>query len=425
MKILIATDTYIPYVNGVITSIVNLKSGLELKGHEVRIITLSDTVHSHKDNDIYYFGAQSTEKVYPGARRKILGSHKQRKELLEWKPDIIHTQVEFSSFYVARKLSAKGVIPMIHTYHTLYEDYTHYFSQNKKLGVFGVKFLLRYVVSNIEALIVPTKKIYKIIDSYKLGCPLKILPTGITLDKFSIDLSTFNKEQFKLDLGIKKDQFVLLFVGRITKEKNILEIVTYLKNSSKKDILLLVVGDGPERKNIENYIKNSTISGSINFTGMIDPNDVPKYYAIADLFVSGSMSETQGLTYIEALAAGKPLLCRQDECLEELLEEGKNGYSYTNEHEFFEKLEKLQDVNTLQKMSEYAKISATKFSKETFTNEMELFYKEIISNHNAVKLNKIKKIVKTLNSVLVGFVLWIITGFIYVRAFFFLFRKKK
>ena len=422
MKILIATETYTPYVNGIITSIVNLKTGLEAKGHEIKIITLSDTVHSYKENEVYYFGSKSTEKIYPGVRRKIISSKKERKEILDWEPDIIHTQGEFSSFYVARKISVKQSIPMVHTYHTLYQDYTHYFSKNKEIAILGIKYLLHHITSNIDSLIVPTKKIYKIIDSYKLKCPLKILPTGISLDKFK---ESVDKVQLRLDLGISKDQFVMIFVGRISIEKNIHEIVRFLKNNPQKNVLLLLVGDGPEKNNIENFVQKHNMTTSVQFTGMIDPADIPKYYAIADIFVSASNSETQGLTYLEALASGIPLLCKQDECLEDLLEENKNGYTYTNEQDFFEKLEKIQIPENLKTMSEYAKLSANKFSNEIFITNIEEFYKGIISNHKKKKIYWIKRIVKALNGAFIGLILWIFTAVVYIREFFLQPFKKK
>ena len=122
MRILIATDWYKPVINGVVTSVVNLENTLRLQGHDVRVLTLSSNVHSHEDEYVYYLRSLSINKIYPNARIIYSTSRKHIKEIIDWKPEIIHTQCEFSSFLMAKRIAHRLDIPLVHTYHTVYED---------------------------------------------------------------------------------------------------------------------------------------------------------------------------------------------------------------------------------------------------------------------------------------------------------------
>ena len=134
MKVLITTDWYAPIINGVVTSVLLLQRELEKLGHEVRVVTLSNNLHTYKDGNVYYMGSVSANKIYPGARLKINRNRSLLHELVAWRPDVIHSQCEFSSFRVAYALSNRLGIPIVHTYHTVYEDYTHYFSPSVRVG---------------------------------------------------------------------------------------------------------------------------------------------------------------------------------------------------------------------------------------------------------------------------------------------------
>lgn len=134
MKILITTDWYKPVINGVVTSVENLIKGLVLAGNEVRVLTLSGNIHSAKEGIVYYIGSISAGMIYENARLKLIVPANIIQDILEWKPDIVHSQCEFSTFGVAREIAYDCKIPLIHTYHTVYENYTHYFCFNHAMG---------------------------------------------------------------------------------------------------------------------------------------------------------------------------------------------------------------------------------------------------------------------------------------------------
>lgn len=127
MKVLITTDCYTPTVNGVVTSVLNLRKELQLRGHEVKALTLSQTMQSFSQDGETYIGSIGAGKVYPGARVKSALASSFIQKLIEWKPDVVHSQCEFSTFFLAPKIYKRLNIPIVHTYHTVYEDYTHYF----------------------------------------------------------------------------------------------------------------------------------------------------------------------------------------------------------------------------------------------------------------------------------------------------------
>ncbi len=168
---------------------------------------------------------------------------------------------------------------------------------------------------------------------------------------------------------------ILLSVSRIGKEKNIDELIGYMKHLTDKKISMVLVGDGPAKENLEKLTEKLGLSDIVKFTGMIAPETVPLYYQMADLFVSASTSEAQGLTYIEALATSTPLLCRKDDCLEGVLQEGLNGYSYINEAEFLHNLE-LLTKSEKEIMALCAKRTAARFTKDVFVQSIADLYHE-------------------------------------------------
>ena len=134
MKVLITTDWYKPAINGVVTSVCNLREELQQRGHEVKILTLSRTARSYEEEGVIYMGSVNAGYIYPGARLRVSPGRELYRGIIEWNPDIVHSQCEFSTFFMAKKIAEECKIPLVHTYHTVYEDYTHYFSPYKKWG---------------------------------------------------------------------------------------------------------------------------------------------------------------------------------------------------------------------------------------------------------------------------------------------------
>lgn len=384
MKILITTDTYKPMVNGVVTSVLNLYEQLVKRGHEVRILTLSQNAESRKEEHVYYVGSFALW-VYPDARGSFHLKSPFYNEILKWKPDIIHTQSEFVTYAYAKKISKKLMIPMIHTYHTLYEDYTHYFMPSKKLGKKCVAALTRMILKKSSAIVVPTKKVENVLKGYGVKKVMFELPTGIKLDQFESPLSFEERNLMRRGLGIKETDSVLVTVGRIGREKNMDQLIDLMDSlvPYRADLKLLIVGDGPFRNSLEKIVKEKGLEEHIIFTGMVELDKVAAYYQLGDIFVSASTSETQGLTYVEALASGLPAVCKSDECLNGVIQNGYDGYTFDDMDDFLMGItELLDETGTYEQMSENARRKAMDYSIQTFGMNMEkLYQKEILKHH--------------------------------------------
>lgn len=341
MKILLTTDWYKPVVNGVVTSVINLKKELESRGHEVRVLTLSRSYESYAENGVYYIKSLNLEKIYPNARAVLPHMEPFVRELIWWNPDVVHSQCEFMTFSYALKISKKCQCPLIHTYHTVYEDYIHYlpgglsnYKTGAKLERKAVACFSKMILSRTSQVIVPTKKVENILKKYGVGEPVSVMPTGVDLSRFKEPITLEEKNAVKKRLGIPLENKVLVSVGRLAKEKNLEELLEYfaklVREGNGKNLTFLIAGDGPDRERLEKLAEELGIKDQVVFTGMISPDKVAGYYKLGDVFVCASNSETQGITYIEALACGLPTLCRRDDCLSQVVTDGYNGFQYEN-----------------------------------------------------------------------------------------------
>ncbi|HZK88297.1 MAG TPA: glycosyltransferase [Anaerovoracaceae bacterium] len=330
-----------------------------------------------------YFIGSLPVRVYPQARMTVKPFHHYIKEIIKWKPDIIHTQTEFTTSLYARQIAYKLHIPMVHTYHTMYEDYTHYIFPSKRIGKKAVALFSKHVLSKADEVIVPTNKVMGALKSYGVKRDIVEIPTGIHLEKFKVEIDPIEKTAMRKLLNISEKDSVLVTIGRLGKEKNVDELINLMKPLSEegRDIKLLIVGDGPVRKELEEHTRTLGLEKFIIFTGMVPQEDVHKYYHLGDIFISASTSETQGLTYIEAMASGLPLICRKDECLLDVVEDGFNGFTFENEREFIDKIELLLDDEIkLALFKNNAVIKAQKFSVEEFGRQVEELYIRVINN---------------------------------------------
>ncbi|MDD7463589.1 MAG: glycosyltransferase [Anaerococcus sp.] len=373
MKILITSDWYYPVVNGVVRSLLNLKQYLEDQGHEVKVLTLSNSTKSFKKDQVYYIGSLGAGKVYPEAR---IGPHLRNKEILElieWKPDVIHSQCEFSTFIMAKQIAKKANAPILHTYHTVYEDYTHYFSPSKKVGKKIISTLSRIIASKVDRLIVPSIKTKNILLSYGIDeDEIVVVPTGIKIDGLMDKISLREK------YGYGPDDKILLYLGRLAAEKNIEELIDFYQKIKMDDLKFLIVGGGPYLSKLKKYAQN--IDRKIDFIGQVDPSLVKDYYQLADIFISASKSETQGLTYYEALSNGRIALCKKDACLDGVIKNNFNGYQYEEYGEFEEFLYHVfADEHEKSQMEKNARIFALdNFSIESFGEKCEQEYEKLV-----------------------------------------------
>ena len=382
LKILITTDLYTVTTNGVVTSVQNLFDELTANGHDVRILTISGDLHSHKEGSVYYIRSVPLKGVYPDLRMPTSFRHKLIQEIIDWKPDVVHSQCEFFSYQFASRISRITGAPIVHTYHTLYEQYmTSYLIPSKRLGDYLVKMLSRRRLKRVSTLVAPTQKVENTLQSYGMDTPISVVPSGISLQQHFQRLPEAERSRRRQELGIGEEDLVLINLGRLGGEKNLGELLEFFADARKKNETLkfLIVGDGPARGDLEKQAAKLQVADDVIFTGMVPPTEVQNYYQLGDVFVSASTSETQGLTYIEAAANGLPLLCRQDDCLADVLEEGENGYEYTSAQEFLEAIDTMMDDQAWRAAAaRRSEEIAASFDKKAFGEAIENVYESVL-----------------------------------------------
>lgn len=382
LKILITTDLYTTETNGVVTSVRNLFDELTANGHDVKILTISDNLHSHKDGAVYYIRSVPLKVVYPDLRMPVSYRHKLIQEIIDWKPDVVHSQCEFFSYQFAARISRITGAPIVHTYHTLYEQYlTSYVVPSKRLGDYLAKVLSRARLKRVKTLVAPTLKVEHTLEGYGMKAPISVVPSGISLEQHHQRLTPQQRQEKRRALGIADDDQVLLNLGRLGGEKNLGELMELFAEAREQNdhLKFLIVGDGPAREDLEKQARKLGVAENVIFTGMVEPSQVQNYYQLGDVFVSASTSETQGLTYIEAAANGLPLLCRQDDCLADVLEEGQNGYEYTSAEDFLRAIDEMaHNPDWRAAAAKRSEEIAASFDKKAFGEAIENIYESVL-----------------------------------------------
>ena len=384
MRIGLFTDTYFPQVSGVATSIRTLKTELEKQGHAVFIFTTTDKdVNRYEDWQIIripsvpFFAFKDRRFAYRGFT-KALEIAKQ------YQLDIIHTQTEFSlgllGIWIARELK----IPVIHTYHTQYEDYVHYIAKGMLIRPSMVKYLVRGFLHDVDGVICPSEIVRDLLSKYKVKVEKRVIPTGIELAKFERpEIKEENLASLRSKLGIKEDEKMLLSLSRISYEKNIQAVLVAFAQVLKEEdkVKLVVAGDGPYLDSLKEQVVQLQIQDQVIFTGMIAPSETALYYKSADFFISASTSETQGLTYLESLASGTPVIAHGNPYLDNLISDRMFGTLYYGEQDLagaiLEALIATPDMDEQKLADKLYEISAENFGKRVH----EFYLDAIISNN--------------------------------------------
>lgn len=405
MRVGIFTESYPPLVNGVSTSILMLEHALTKLGHEVFIITVSDNKKDYvleNNGHILRLPSINLANCYDYKMTSVYPI-KAVNMIKKMNLDVIHSNVEFTVGIFARVVSEQLSIPLVHTYHTNWEDYTHYITKNKKILDDICKKLLKYLMvffedKTVTELIVPSNKIYNLFkDKYKFTKNIHIIQTGIETSKFYKE--NFNQKDInslKKKLGIKKKDFVVMTVSRLAKEKSVDRIINNHKELVKKysNMKLLIVGDGPDIDKLKDEAKSLGVSDSVIFTGKVPLSDIPIYYQLGNVFVTASKSETQGLTVVEAISSSLPVVAVKDDSFVNSVIEDFNGFVFTDDEKYINSISKLyEDKDLYNILSNQSRLLSEDFSSEYFALKVLKVYETAIENYkkdNKKIINKIK-----------------------------------
>jgi len=397
LKILLLHDVQADKQNGISVSLGILFRELKKLGYDIKILTLSETHKSHKESEDNYCLSSIPAMIYPGIRMRLYRHSKYVDELISWNPDIIHTNCEFSTFRIAkfiRKRCEKTPV-WIHTFHTDYKYYIGFLKKSYVVREKMVPWYLNRCFGKSDALIVPTNKIYSYVsdDSFDEELNKIVIPTGIDFKELE-QCVDYDRVKTKEELGLPADAKVLIFLGRISVEKNLDELIDcfaeYIKTHD--NVYLLTVGDGPYKDNLIKKVEKTGVGDRVIVHDGVPHTEIRKYYNAADVFVSASLSETQGLTFYEAMFCNLPVLAKDRECLAEAIVEGENGAFFDSAESFGESLDKIINIREQsgQEMSQLPEC----FQSEFFAKSVARLYEKTLeeqSEDRVVKKNTVYK----------------------------------
>ena len=387
MRVGIFTDTYRPQINGVVSSITTLERELRKLGHKVYIITTTDPDVPDVEPNVLRIPSMEF-KPAPQYRLGLVYSSKIIRKIKKLELDIIHSQTEWGVGTFARFAASKLEIPLVHTYHTLYEYYTHYIfrghmlSQAKKVAAVISKFYCE----KCDSLIVPTRKVEEILYSYDVDKSMNIIPTGLDIEKFYRENYSDEDRKFvRESFGVESEDFLCVYVGRVAEEKSIDVLIDMFSKIKAPSYKFMIVGKsyGSMENNLKEQVEKLGISDRVIFVGEIPHDKVPIYYQIGDIFLNASISETQGLTFIEAMAAKTPVNARYDLNLEDLLVKNEAGLVYKTEEDFIENIKKLKENKKLkEKIIENAFNVSQYYTSKKFGEKVEALYKKTLEEYD-------------------------------------------
>lgn len=399
MKIAMFTDAYFPRINGVTVSVHSFAEGLCKLGHEVCVVCLEYTEEQQKSS---FFDEKSNDEKSPFKILRIPSAaiafskedrmmrldkwHLVKKSMDEFQPDVIHINSEWTVGYFGAIYCRHRHVPFVFTFHTLWEDYLANYvsfmpaSGLKKIGMEVVRFYLK----RADVIIAPTKRIAEVVERYGIKRKANILPTGIPDSK--LEYSEKKSEAVYATLFKKfpelKERKILLFVGRIVKEKNLPFLFDVLEKvqKSQPDTALLFVGGGPYLNELKESAKSRGLEKSVFFTGYIDGNDLIYFYKLACVFTFPSKTETQGLVTVEAMLSALPVVAIGEMGTVDVMQGDNGGFIVKDDVEEFSNktLKLLQNASLHKEKSEQALKWGNKWKISSLTPKLLECYQKAI-----------------------------------------------
>ena len=388
MNIALFTDCYLPSKNGVVTVVNQLYESLKKLGHHVVIVTVkSDTPYDDNNPDI--FRVPST-KAGLGMKDQFLGFPiltSVSRFLKKNKIQLIHVHSEFSigihSFHEARKVK----VPVICTTHTMWEDYYEFYLPGGKfIPVEVIRKTMRLFYKNFDALINVSTKAHEYFkkDFMVPEIPSAVIPNAINPKNYCTTLSTPEEiKELRDSLGVKENEVMLTFVGRVVEEKRIFELIDIVEGVVKKcsNAKVVFVGDGPALKHAKTLVEAKKMDKNVVFTGFINWENVHRYYEAGDIYISASLSEMHSMTVLEAMTSGLPIVVRKDSSYFDTVIPGYNGFlSDTDESMTEDLITLVNDSEMRKRYSENSKKHSVNYLPDTFAKRHEAFYQTVLAN---------------------------------------------
>lgn len=391
VKIGFFTDTYFPQVSGIATSIKTLKDELIKLGHEVIIFTTTDP--NAPDYEEGIIRMPSVPFVSFKDRRIVVRGMWDAYMIAKYfELDLIHTHTEFGAGFLGKVVGKRLHIPVVHTYHTMYEDYLHYIARGKVVRPSHVKIYSRIFANHTTGVVCPSERVIRTLKGYGVVSPMRVIPTGIKTKKFESTINTPTEiAQLRSSLGMFEDDIFLLSLSRVSYEKNIQALVQKMPDilQAKPNVYLVIVGKGPYEEELKQLAFDKGVREKTIFVGEVPNDRVALYYQAADYFVCTSTSESQGLTYLEALASGTQLVVEGNDYLDQLIDDPSLGLTFPTDDDFVPALLSYMAENPAKNPKILAK-KKYEISVEHFVKSILSFYNEMINYYEKTQEQEVK-----------------------------------
>jgi glycosyltransferase involved in cell wall biosynthesis len=371
-------DSYRPYVSGVVQSIDTFSRELRRRGHFIEVFAPNyPNCNDSADQGVYRFPSFNTP-FYPEFYIGMPLSIGAGKFVRDLHLDLVHVHSPFFLGHVGASMARRLGLPLVFTYHTLYDQYVHYFPFARRLAQKTMISIATRFCNRCDLVVTPTGVIEKLLRSYGVTVPIVSISTGIDTRLFEEGDRHFLRNR----LGIAPEEKILLFVGRLSKEKNLNSLFRVFGRVLRADrgVVLVLAGSGPDEENLRQLAVEMGIADKLALTGRLSHEEVAGAYKSADIFVFPSVTETQGLVLAEAMAAGLAVVARSAFGSVAIVNEGVNGYLCDSEEAFAERIcELLQNQALRRRLGEAAIARAQRLTAEKMAIRLERAYQALIA----------------------------------------------
>lgn len=371
------TNAYHPFISGVVHSVDLIHQGMNKRGHTSFVFAPEYRGYQEESEAVYRFRSlEMSRKVrFP---IPIPFSTRLFPLISNLGLDLCHSHHPLLLGDVAAHFARKLKVPLVYTFHTQFEEYSHYIP----LGQSMVKTLARSTITaftqKCDLVIAPSPTIRRLLEDYEVGCPVETLENAIDLKAFSRG----NGHKIRKRLGLPAEATVAVYAGRIGREKNLAFMLNaFARLSTGVDWRLLLVGNGAELELLQAQAQTLGLAGRVIFTGPLEYSEMPDLYAAADLFVMTSTTEVKPLVVIEAMAGGLPVVAVAACGTEDTLTHESDGLlSDLDEERYGRQLKRaLESPEQRERWGRNARRTASRYGIESYTQRLESLYGELIA----------------------------------------------